>query len=346
MLLLILTSGCVETDVKEDLRCQIATSTRLLTEDGATIALHHHAGKGPPVLLVHGIACNHRFFDLDDDHDLAEWLVNRGWDVWMLDLRGHGDAMIQLNGSPQVAGWTVDDYGRYDVAAAIGRISGLTGYQRVGYVGHSMGGMVGAIYAQTRGSDALSSMVILGSPAAFPEVPDPLMKLAGPSMTLGGSLLRMLDTSSLGAMAAGMNMNVPAQLDERLYNPENLPPERAADAFVAITSPLSRQEMLHFARMIRRERFTSFDGEIDYGAGLSSVMTPTLVIAGEADGVAALPWVRAYHDGLGGPKDWLLAGKSSGMVADYGHLDLVLGDRAPTEIYPKIADWLQRYPPR
>lgn len=335
--------GCFEEDVAAGPRCRIASSTTLLTEDGATIALHHHAGQGPPVLLVHGIACNHRFWDLDDRQDLAEWLVDRGWDVWMLDLRGHGDARVASDGARQINGWTVDDYGRYDVDAAVTRVLAVTGYPSLSYVGHSMGGMVGAVYMVSRGDDRLASLVILGSPASFEPVPDPLLKLAGAGMTLGGSLLRMIDAQTFGEMAADMNMNVPAQLDERLYNPENLPQPRAEAAFRAITSPLSRKEMQHFGRMLRSERFTSFDGEIDYHEGLGAVTTPALVVAGEGDGVVARPWVQAYYDGLGGPKSWFLAGKSNGLVADYGHLDLVLGERAPTEIYPRILEWMERY---
>jgi threonine dehydrogenase-like Zn-dependent dehydrogenase len=58
--------------------CALATTTRVDTADGATIALHHHPAAGPPVILVHGISSNHHFWDLDAEHSFAEWLAVRG----------------------------------------------------------------------------------------------------------------------------------------------------------------------------------------------------------------------------------------------------------------------------
>lgn len=57
-------------------RCATASTALVRTEDGATIGLHHHLGaggegRGQPVLLVHGVSSNHRFFDLDADHGLG-----------------------------------------------------------------------------------------------------------------------------------------------------------------------------------------------------------------------------------------------------------------------------------
>ena len=47
---------------------------------------------------------------------------------------------------------------------------------------------------------------------------------------------------------------------------------------------------------------------------------------------------------LGGPKEWLLVGEVNGAVADYGHMDLVIGERAPTEVWPRVLDFLERHP--
>ena len=57
-------------------QCSLASSVKVVTEDGATIALHHHPGRGAPVIAVHGIASNHHFWDLDPQHSLAKWLVD------------------------------------------------------------------------------------------------------------------------------------------------------------------------------------------------------------------------------------------------------------------------------
>ena len=67
----------------------------LQTQDGARIELRRvpRPGDGatrsglPPVLLVHGLAANHRNQDLHPDCSLARHLAASGRDVWLLTLR-------------------------------------------------------------------------------------------------------------------------------------------------------------------------------------------------------------------------------------------------------------------
>lgn len=316
---------------------RLATTQLLPTDDGATIALHHHPGPGAPVLLVHGISCNHRFFDLDAQHSLADWLVGRGWDVWMLDLRGHGDAMWTTTGARQAAGWTVDDYGEHDLPAAIERIRMLTGYDQVDYVGHSMGGMVAAVYAETAPDPHLGGMVILGSPMAF-STTDPLFKLAQAGMSAGGTFTLFVDSPTFAEAAAGLGAWSPGRLHERLYNPAHLTKSTQEALLRTVVAPLSRKEMAHFARMIRAGSFVSWDGGTDWRLGLGAVHVPTLVVAGLADQIAYPPRVRAYYEGLGGERAWHEA-------PAYGHLDLVLGESAATDVYPVLGSWLEAHPP-
>ncbi|MDP2315022.1 MAG: alpha/beta hydrolase [Pseudomonadota bacterium] len=339
-------SGPAATDPSAALaHCALARTTRVATKDGATIALHHHPASGPPVVLVHGISSNHHFWDLDAEHSFADWLAARGHDVWLLDLRGHGDATVDRRGQPQLSGWRVDDYGRYDVAAAVDHVRGCTGYDQVAYVGHSMGGMVGSIYAATGGAGNLSAMVLVGSPGTFSKTA-PMMGLARTGLAAGGLALVSLDSAPLGAVAADLNRGpLKVRIQERLYNPENFVPETIDRMLRSIVSPMSRGEMAHFARMIQDERFQSWDRSIGYLDALRDVKVPAYVVVGMGDRVAAPEWVEAYATAFGGPVELFRAGKVSGLVADYGHLDLGLGERAATEIFPRIDAWLDRYPP-
>ena len=127
------------------------------TEDGATIALHHHPGDGPPVLIVHGISSNHRCWDLSPERSVATALVAAGFDPWLLDLRGHGDALTDAQGRRQWGGWTMDDYGQHDVPAAVAYVLAQTGEDKIGYVGHSLGGMIGAVVDEAQHHPALEA---------------------------------------------------------------------------------------------------------------------------------------------------------------------------------------------
>lgn len=321
-----------------------APTVQVRTLDGATVALHRHATPGgPPVLLVHGISSNHRFWDLDADHSLAQWLQKRGWDAWTLDLRGHGDAMVGLDGAPQVQGWTVDDYGRHDAAAAIAHVQQVTGYRTVAYVGHSMGGMVGGIYLATGGAPNVASFVAVASPGAFRK-DDPLIGLAQRGLA-AGSILGSLDTRALAGLSADLGGWDGLGMLGRLYNPANLAPEVVPPMLRAIVSPLSGEEMAHFGRMIAHERFESADGSVDWTERLRSVTTPTLAFTGGADQIVPAPAAGAWADFMGGPVEVVRCDTAHGVVADYGHLDFGVGLRAPSEVWAPLEAFLRRHPP-
>ena len=145
------------------------------TEDGAQIALQRHVTPGgPPIVLCHGISSNHHFWDLAPDRSLALDLHARGYDVWNLDLRGHGFAERLRSGKRQRGRWTIDDYGRHDLPAAFAHVLDATGAERLAFVGHSMGGMVLALYLTEAPDPPLSSAVVVASPLDFTE-PDRLI---------------------------------------------------------------------------------------------------------------------------------------------------------------------------
>ena len=63
------------------------------TADDWDLALHHYPGTRtdlPPVILCSGYACNRHFVDFDERYSLARFLARRGFDAWVLELRGHG----------------------------------------------------------------------------------------------------------------------------------------------------------------------------------------------------------------------------------------------------------------
>lgn len=315
-----------------------AVDTWVQTADGASVALRRYAAQGPPVILVHGISSNHRTWDLSPERSLARALQHSGYDAWLLDLRGHGLALEDGEGRRQRAGWSIDDYGRYDLPAAIDHVRAVTGYERVGYVGHSMGGMVAAIYTATHGDDALAALVVVGSPVDFGQ-PEPLLDAARAGSPMA-SMSATLATPAL-ARAAAMMERSPAFVDDFLFNPDNVAPEARRQMYRSIVSPLSRGEIQQFRGILGSGLFASADGATDYLASLSTLRTPLLVIAGRGDSVAPVdrvaPWVTRAGSA---DKELVVASRANGFRHDYGHLDLAMGDAAAAEIHPRILAWL------
>ena len=314
----------------------------IATADGAGLVLHRHRADGPPVLLVHGLSSNHWTWEIDETRNLGHYLEAAGLDTWLLDLRGHGESRRDAQGKPQRSGWVVDDYGRYDLPAAIDFVLEQTGHEQLGYVGHSMGGMVAAIYAGTvaGGDEKLSSLVVVGSPIDFND-PDPLLDLGLHAAQLYGPFVASLPTQTGARLQATLDGN-PIPVDELLYS--DLSPPYRELMYERVVSPISGGELRQFGAMAGDGGpFTSRNGDYDYRASLANVQTPTLVIAGRADNVAPTDRVVPYYDEVGAAeKKLVIAGRAAGFSADYGHMDLCFGDHAVDEIYPLIRDWVAR----
>lgn len=340
LLLLWLALSCAQDPGPDASQSDILEYFPLRTADGVQINLHHLAGgSGPPVLLVHGISSNHHTWRLSNGQGFAEAAAQAGLDPWLLDLRGRGT----VRGDPSHA-WlegnsgTLDDYAGLDLPAAIAEIQAQTGADRVGYVGHSMGGMVGAVYLATTPDAPLYAFVALGSPVAFDRL-DPLNQAA-----LGLAYYAPVPwvDSSLGAelrAAMGEQPSTPvdAFVDDRLFN--DIAPEQRPRVYRELTSPMTRGEMRHLGQIGQIGALSDASGQADYLAPLAQVDIPAQIWAGAADQVAP-PWQvqpLAEHLGQGA---YVLAGRETGFQSDYGHLDLVLGDNAASEVYPMLTQFL------
>jgi polyhydroxyalkanoate synthase len=320
-------------------RCPGTESVGLQTGDGARVQLHHHPGAGPPVVVIHGISSNHRCWDLTPERSLAVSLTEAGYDAWLLDLRGHGDAIVP-QGSKH--GWTLDEYGGRDLARAISHVQLTTGHTEVAIVGHSMGGLVAAAYHGLHGDSAIGALVVVGSPLDFSE-PGAMLRLAQVSFGLG-AVLQRFRSEVPARLIAKVPGPVPLHGEGILFNGHNLAPAVRKQMLKEIVSPVSREELKHFSTMMRTGRFTSADGEVDYIERLSTLESPLLVISGAVDRIAPPERVQPWIAASGSPNEtYIEAGKQAGMQEDYGHLDLAFGDRARDEIHSLITRWLDHH---
>jgi pimeloyl-ACP methyl ester carboxylesterase len=109
-------------------------------------------------------------------------------------------------------------------------------------------------------------------------------------------------------------------------------------------SSVSRRLLLQFQDWILHDAFRSADGTTDYRVGMQRLGIPTLTIGGTHDRLAPADLVRAAHELLGSPdKELALFGCGEGHRQNYGHGDLLFGEGAPTEVYPRILQWLQAH---
>lgn len=225
------------------------STRRITTPDGVELALHRlrafRDGR-PAVLLVHGAFTNHRFWLAGG---FAHYLGAAGLDVWLADLRHHGESARE----PRAGAWTFEDWVLHDTPTLVARVREETDGAPLAWLGHSAGGAAGLCWlARVAATVPLAAVVTLGTP--------------GPRRL--GALRRMLAASTI-ALSRGLG-----RFPARSLHFGN---EDEASGIIA-----------EWMEWNVRGRWRGTDG-FDYFGGLAAVTTPYLGVAGGADRIFAPP---------------------------------------------------------
>ena len=331
------------------------------TDDGWRLGVRHYRASNPdpgklPVVLCHGLGLNGTFWTITDNH-LASQLANRGYDVFVFDIRGSGEN-AQVGRHDRInrimrhtflrelgeRNWTVDDLVRYDVPAILDYVERRTGHDRVNWVGHSLGGMLVFAYLEMAPHpERIANFVGMGSTIIQAEIPQQDMLAANRGLRV---LSLFASPGRLGRPLAFFRLPGMGMIDRFYYSPENVDRETISRFYgytLEDTGPGALRQLdpyLEFGHMV------SADRTIDYSARLGEVTTPTLLVAGDGDIMSDVPSTELTLAALGSPdKSLMRFGKSQGHVADYGHCDLVWSRHAPVEIFPPIIEWLDHRQP-
>lgn len=316
------------------------------TKDGWNIALHHHIApiSNPdlaPVIVVHGIATNKYIMDLDKRHSLPYFLKLRGFDVFVVSLRGCGRSYHEsVNGYED---FTFDDIVKYDLPAIIEKVKSISGSPRVNYVGHSMGAMIMYAYCGIHGKSARQSI------ASF-------CSLAGPGnlnhvgMTLIGLLSRfpnarrMLDLKFGASMVAPLAGELYTPIDEILYNPKVTTKGTIKRIMKNAIENVADGVIEQFMSWIETKKMTSRNGHYDYIALETEIDMPALFLTGKRDSIAIPDSVEYVYNRAGSKhKEFQVIAKENGFSEDYGHACIVMGDRAEDDVFPLVENFLKKY---
>lgn len=323
------------------------------TSDGFSVTLTRYVGeKRPSIMLVHGMCCNHLFLDWDQNHSLARFLAAQDWDVWMLDLRTHdGDGdfwfgnIRGLNSSREYIDryWDLDHtYLKRDVVAAIRFIKEKSHYEKIVFMGHSMGGYLAYMYAELMDQDDLAGIVTLGSSAKANAFVDkwamdfrygfrvgkhafvhPLV--GSPFFHIPKSYIdRTLDLNRSGYYYG--NTTSKTVQDATSYRRDDEP------AGVWVDMMQGRDPRFYGGHWVDPQTL------YDYTLHLSKITVPLLVIAGDQD--ASDPKDDIYYT----YQHVSSQVKAFVNVSSYGHMDLILGDDASVRVFPSITQWLEALP--
>jgi pimeloyl-ACP methyl ester carboxylesterase len=323
---------------------------RAIASDGWQLALRRYTPRGAnphgePVLLQHGLGTCSKQFDLGmaGSPSLAQWLADRGYDVWSADLRGSGSSQRSSPGAKANWDWCVDDFVHEDGPAFMSYILAQTGFKNLHWVGHSLGGILmlchAAVYGSARiasGTSAAAGLDYTGSGSSYDMI-EPLKGI--------GRLVKRIPAGFWSKTISPFFGRINNPLEASFFYPPNMDPDAARAIAAGAQYDISGEVLFQLASLFKSGGLLSRDGSVRYADLAHRIETPVMLLAGEKDLQCSPAVVEKTHLLLDNPKHQRRNfGKSHGHVEHYGHFDLFAGRNADKEVFPHVHDWLLANP--
>ncbi|HPQ70196.1 MAG TPA: alpha/beta fold hydrolase [bacterium] len=320
-----------------------APVSTVVTADGWTLALQHYGATpepgAPVIVLVPDLYENGRVFALDERHGLADRLAAHDLGVVVAELRGQGLSEKPAWWNDRRADWTFEAHVRQDLPAIVAAVKGRYAGRKIVLAGHGLGGLACFAYAAAE-SDEIAALAGWGVADGF-----------GPLNELHRALLARLDhLALLGAAPTHKGATAPAPFigtreslfDVLLCNGRSLARPTVARYYERALEPMSIGVARQAARWAERNEWTSYDGRIDYRAGLPSLVCPVLLLSGGQDNLFPAVASREMLDRIGSAdKRHRVFDRASRYRDDYGHAGLLIGEEADDEVGDYFRQWVE-----
>lgn len=300
--------------------------------DGQRLALFRVPAKGTPrapVLLLHGLAAN-RFAFHWPGRSLAAFLSERGFECYVGELRGAGESLAL---QPT---WDFFEYLERDVPALLGAVRQRSGFAKVHFVGHSMGGLLMMCHALTGGAAGLLSGVAIASALDYS---------SGGSGFEGLQQLKpLLERFTSLPYGAAMQLVAPFlggphdRLARFNFSLGNCEVDTVRAVHANVFGPLPPRLLLSLEPSLQAGGMKARTG-LPFLSLAGGSTLPMLFAAASDDQQCPLQGLEATARALRGQV--LHFGRKHGHALEYGHFDLLLGRFAPTDVWPPLAQWLE-----
>ena len=116
-----------------------------------------------PLLLVFALMNRPYILDLRPGHSFVEYMVNKGYDLYLLDWGAPG---------PEDKNLKFDDYTLEYMPRAIRKLKAISGSEEFSLLGWCIGAILTTIYAALRSDDGLRNLILLTAPLDFSQKQD------------------------------------------------------------------------------------------------------------------------------------------------------------------------------
>jgi polyhydroxyalkanoate synthase subunit PhaC len=289
-----------------------------------------------PLLIVVAPSNRSYFLDMTPGQSLVEFLLQRGFDVYMLDWLPPKVSESRLR---------LDDYVTRFIPDAVERVLQDCGESQLSLLGYCAGGLMSACYAALYADGPLKNLICLTTPIDFEHMTlhrnlvDPKYfdvdkyidslegKLVpGEAFFQGGALLRPVS-----------RIADQIKLWDNMWNDEYVKQYRMFDRWVTDALPMPGEYMRQFIkellignRLVKNELV--LDGRT---VSLSNISLPLLHAIAEHDHLTPRGATKPLVE-LAGSAD------KEEVTVKGGHISVATGPKAAQRLWPKLEDWLGR----
>lgn len=315
------------------------------TDDGWNLEGHIFEPENPdpsklPVIIVHGIASNYTFMNIEEKFSIARYLQKKGYRVFSFSLRGSGSSFH--NSGKKNRNFYFDDIINHDIPAILGAVSSRTGKAQVNWVAHSMGGIIMYAYlAKAHSSDRekIQSLAVFGSPGTFEHLNKPYIVLILKYLPV----LNKMDFPFLSKLILPLACEFNNPIEEYIYNPEVTDRKVFKKVLYYTSENIADGLAYQLLSWSIKKKFTTIDDSYVYSNHYGNIHCPALFFAGEKDYIAPPSSVKYVFDRVHSVhKEFHLLSKENSF-GDYGHNCLITGEKVGEDIYPVLGRFLEEH---
>ncbi|MGJ7509813.1 alpha/beta fold hydrolase [Variovorax sp. GT1P44] len=315
----------------------VGTTPRSLMHRRGTLGLYHYHPQSAevyrvPLLLVMATTNKSYIFDLAPGQSLIEFLLKRGYDVYVMDW----DAPTLDEKRLKFEDYTLDF-----IPDCFRRVQERSGEQDVTLVGYCMGGVLSTIYAALHPEGPLKNLVCFTTPIDWKK------------MTLFQSMAdqrhfdvdRLVDTLGnvpsqvvMGAFEAQRpagRVAAQVRLWDNMWNDQYVKGYRMMDRFGAETLPLAGEYLRQTVKeLVWKNRL--YDNTLRVGGrtvDIHAITVPLLHVTAQYDHLVPPECAAPLVAQAGSPD-------KEQITLPGGHVSLVAGPNAVKRMWPALDQWL------
>src|SRR6202790_5470516 len=285
-----------------------------------------------PILIVMATTNRGYILDMVPGQSLIEFLLKRGYDVYMLDWTPP---------KPEEKGLRMEDYVLDFIPDCIRRVQQDSGEQDVSVIGYCFGGVLSVLYGAIFPDGPMKNLVCFTAPVdfrgmkLFSNFADQRYFDVDRLVDSVGNLPPEMILSSFEMLRPASRVTGQVQLWENIWNDEYVKSYRMFDRWATDILPLAGE---YFRTIVKDLMWGNklFDGTMTVGgqgADLPRIQAPILHAVAEHDHI--VPYEAARHlIPMVGSADY-----QEGRLKR-GHVRLVAGPNAVQRLWPKLDNWL------